>query len=207
MTISYPLTFPTSFGLSGFTIGLDHAIAVAESEFTFEAQVQEHDGVAWEISGYLELLTRDQAADYNAFVKALSGRKGTFYFSPPGSDAPRGIATGTPLVNGADQTGQTLITDGWTPGQTGILKNDDYFQLGSGSSATLHSVVNGDVDSDGSGNATFDFAPKIVNAPTDNSAIVVTNPVGIFRMKENLLPVEIKPPFQHYIRFSARQAL
>lgn len=207
MAITYPLTFPTSFGLSSMTLGLDHAVAVAESEFTFEAQVQEHDGVAWELQGTLELLTRDQAAEYNAFVKALKGRVGTFLFSPSGFGTARGVATGTPLVNGADQTGNTLITDGWTISQTGILKNDDYFQLGSGSTATLHSVVNGDADSDGSGNATFDFAPKIVTAPADNAAITVANPVGKFRMKENLLPVEIKPPFQHTIRFSARQAV
>ena len=186
--------------------GGSNAVAVAESEFTFEAQVQEHDGVAWELNGTLELLTRDQAAEYNAFIKALGGRKGTFLFSPTGFGTARGVATGTPLVNGIGQTGQTLITDGWTPSQTNILKNDDYFQLGSGDTATLHSVVNGDVNSDVGGNTTFDFAPKIVTAPADNAAITILDPVGKFRMRENLLPVEIKPPFQHTIRFSARTA-
>lgn len=206
MTISYPIAFPTSFGFSTFTIGLDHAIAVAESEFTFEAQVQEHQGSAWEISGSLELLNRDQSEAYNAFVASLFGRLGTFTVSPAGSEIPRGVATGTPLVKGAGQTGKVLETDGWTAGVTGILKAGDFIQLGSGSSAKLYRVL-ADVNSDGSGNATIDIAPKIVTAPADNAAITVTNPVGVFRMKNNLLPVEIRPPNTHSIRFSARQAL
>jgi hypothetical protein len=207
MTISYPLAFPTSFGFSTFTIGLDHAISVSESEFTFEQQVQEHDGTAWEISGSLELLNREQAEEYNAFLAALSGRKGTFTVTPAGSGTARGVATGTPLVKGAGQTGQSLDTDGWTTGVTGILKVGDFFQLGSGSTATLHRVIIADVNSDGSGNATIEFAPKIVTAPADNAVITVSNPVGVFRMKDNLLSVEIRPPNTHSVRFSARQAL
>lgn len=206
MTITYPLAFPTTFGFSSFTIGIDNAVAVAESEFTFEAQVQEHQGTAWEIAGSLDILNRDQAEEYNAFIAALRGRLGTFTVTPAGSGTARGIATGTPLVKGASQVGNTLITDGWTAGQTGILKAGDFIQLGTGATATLHRVL-ADVNSDGSGNATFDIAPKIVNAPADNAAITVTNPVGVFRMKDNLLPVEIKPPNTHSIRFSARQAL
>lgn len=206
MTITYPLTFPTTLALSTFSIGIDHAVAVAESEFTFEAQVQEHQGAAWEIAGSLELLNRDQAEEYNAFIAKLKGRRGTFLLTPAGCGTARGIATGTPLVNGASQTGNTLITDGWTAGQTGILKAGDYIQLGTGATATLHRVLD-TVDSDGSGNCTFDLAPKIVTAPANNAAIVVSNCVGVFRMKENLLPVEIKPPNTHSIRFSARQAL
>lgn len=206
MAISYPLSFPTSFGFSSFTIGLDHAIAVTESEFTFEAQTQEHQGVAWEVSGSLELLNRDQAEEYNAFIAALKGRRGTFTLTPAGSGVPRGVATGTPLVNGGSQTGDELVTDGWTPSTTGILKAGDFIQLGSGSSATLHRVL-ADVDSDISGNATLDLAPKVVTAPNDNDPIVVTNPVGVFRMTNNLLPVEIRPPNTHTLRFSARSAL
>lgn len=205
MAITYPLTFPTTFGFSSFTIGIDHAVAVAESEFTFEAQVQEHQGVAWEIGGTLEILNRDQAEEYNAFIASLKGRLGTFLLTPAGSGTARGIATGTPLVKGGSQVGNTLITDGWTTGQTGILKAGDYIQLGTGAGSTLHRVL-ADVNSDGSGNATFDLAPKIVNAPADNSTIVVSNPKGLFRMKENILPVDIRPPNQHSIRFSARQA-
>lgn len=40
-----------------------------------------------------------------------------------------GVATGTPLVNGAGQTGATLVTKGWTNSVTGILKAGDVFTI------------------------------------------------------------------------------
>ena len=40
-----------------------------------------------------------------------------------------GIATGAPLVNGAGQTGGTLVTKGWTNSQTAILKAGDVFTI------------------------------------------------------------------------------
>lgn len=40
-----------------------------------------------------------------------------------------GVATGTPLVNGASQSGASLVTDGWTNSTTGILKKGDVFTI------------------------------------------------------------------------------
>ncbi len=66
----------------------------------------------------------------------------------PVNTSPRGAATGTPLVKGASQTGNTLTTDGWTTGVTGILKAGDWIQLGTGSTSTLHKLQQA-ADSDG----------------------------------------------------------
>lgn len=206
MPITYPIDFPTTFGISDFNIGLDHAVAGAESEFTFEEQIQEHQGVAWDISFTIELLNRDQAEEYNAFILKLGGRKGTFTMSIPGSETARGVATGTPLVNGASQTGVDLITDGWTPSQTNILRAGDFIQIGTGSGTKLHKILE-DVDSDVSGNATLLLAPKIITAYADNASIVVSNAKGLFRAKTNFSPVNIKPPNQHTINFSAREVV
>lgn len=207
MAVTFPVTFPTTFGVSNFQIGLDHAVGVTESPFTFEQQVQEHQGTSWEISATLQLLNRDQAEEYNAFIASLRGRTGTFLMTIPGSETPRGVATGTPLVDGGAQTGTDLVTDGWTPSQTGILKAGDFINLGSGSSTRLHRVLE-DVDSDGGGSATLVLAPKIVSddSPGDNDPITVTNCKGLFRLKSNLISVDIQPPNQHTIRFSAREA-
>lgn len=204
MAITYPLDFPTSFGASEFSIDLIRAVAVSESPFDYSQQVQEHPGEAWEINFVLNLLNRDQAEDYNAFLLKLGGRVGSFTMAVPGSETPRGVATGTPLVNGADQTGRTLITDGWTASTTGILKAGDFIQLGTGTSTRLHKVLD-DVDSDASGNATFDIAPKIVTAPSDNQAIITSNAKGLFRLKRNTTPVSIKPPNLHSVSFAARE--
>ena len=204
MTISYPLAFPTSFGASEFTIDLVKAVAVTESPFSFSQQVQEHPGEAWEIACVLTLLNREQAEDYNAFILSLAGRVGTFTMAIPGSETPRGVATGTPLVKGASQTGRSLIMDGFTSGVTGILKAGDFIQLGGGSTTRLHKVL-ADVNSNGSGEVTVDIAPKIVTAPADNATVVVTNAKGLFRLKSNSNPVNIKPPNQMSIQFSARE--
>ena len=40
-----------------------------------------------------------------------------------------GVGTGTPLVNGATQSGGTLVTDGWTASTTGILKAGNVFTI------------------------------------------------------------------------------
>ena len=98
MAITYPLAFPTSFGASEFNIDLVRAVAVSESPFSFSQQVQEHPGEAWEIGFTLTLLNREQAEAYNAFLLSLAGRVGTFTMAIPGSETPRGVATGTPLV-------------------------------------------------------------------------------------------------------------
>ena len=204
MTITYPLALPTSFGASEFTIDLVRAVAVSESPFSFSQQVQEHPGEAWEINFVLNLLNREQAEAYNAFLLSLAGRVGTFTMAIPGSETPRGVATGTPLVKGAGQTGRSLIVDGFTPSTTGILKAGDWVQLGSGSTTRLHKVLT-DVNSNGSGEVTIDLAPLIKTAPADNDALVVTNAKGLFRLKRNSNPVNIKPPNQMSVQFAARE--
>lgn len=204
MAITYPLAFPTSFGASEYNIDLVRAVAVSESPFSFSQQVQEHPGEAWEIGFTLTLLNRAQAEEYNAFLLALAGRVGTFTMAVPGSETPRGVATGTPLVNGAGQTGRTLNVDGFTPGVTGILKAGDWVQLGSGATTRLYKVL-ADVNSNGSGQVSLDLAPKIITAPNDNDPLIVTNAKGLFRLKSNSNPVNIKPPNQHSVQFTARE--
>lgn len=206
MTITYPLDFPTTFGVSDAVVDLVRAVAVSESPFTFAQQVQEHQGEAWEIQASLNLLNREQAEEYNAFITKLHGRLGTFTMAIPGSETPRGVATGTPVVKGADQTGNTLITDGWTPDTTNILRAGDYIQIGTGSSTKLHRVLD-DVNSDGSGNATLCIAPKIKTAYSDNATIIVSSAKGLFRLKSNSNPVTISSPNRHTISFAAREVL
>lgn len=77
----------------------------------------------------------------SAYEEAAIGRIAKFntYASQNVSNHTVGVATGTPLVDGADQnvtyanaTGantQTLITDGWTNSTTGILKAGDVFTI------------------------------------------------------------------------------
>ena len=119
-----------------------------------------------------------------------------------------GVATGTPLVNGAsqdttyaltkDSNTQSLITDGWTNSTTGILKAGDVFTIANVyavnpvTKATLpflkQFVVTADVNSGATtGPATLTISPPMITsgafksvsaAPADNAAITVLGTGG-----------------------------
>jgi hypothetical protein len=99
---------------------------------------------------------------------------------------------GTPLVNGASQTGASLITDGWSNSITQLLRKGNRFTIADvyavkpwtrqSIGALQQFVVKADVDSDGSGNATISIDPPIrldgayqnVDAlPANNAAITL----------------------------------
>ncbi|MDB5439971.1 MAG: hypothetical protein JWM33_2398 [Caulobacteraceae bacterium] len=102
-----------------------------------------------------------------------------------------GTKAGTPLVNGATQTGAALITDGWTA-STAALKRGDVFTVAGvfkvhpetkASTGILQQfVATADGTADGSGNLTVAISPTIVTSgasqnvsgsPADNVAITV----------------------------------
>lgn len=81
---------------------------------------------------------------------------------------------GTPAVNGASQTGSSLVTNGWTAAAANRLKKGDVFTIANvfavnpqtrQSTGQLRQfVVTADVSSDGSGNATIPISPAIVTS-------------------------------------------
>lgn len=127
---------------------------------------------------------------------------------------------GTPLVNGASQTGSSLVTDGWTAAAASRLKKGDVITIagvyavnrvsGDSTGSLQQFVVTADVSSDGSGNATIPISPAIsttapyatVSAlPADNAAITVVGaastatPQGLAYHKEafvlGMAPLEV----------------
>ena len=129
----------------------------------------------------------------------LTGRMGTalgFKWSMDQNVARQTLGTltgSTPVVNGANQTGSSLITNGWA-NSTLVLKAGDIISVSScdavnpvsfrdtGSFRTF--VVTADTTSDGSGNATIPISPDInidttapfqtvVASPANGSAILV----------------------------------
>lgn len=82
-----------------------------------------------------------------------------------------GAYAGTPLSNGADQTGSSIITDGWSASVTDLLLAGDVItfagvyeinpQTYQSTGRLQHFVVQSDVDSDASGNATISISPSI----------------------------------------------
>ena len=204
MAITYPLTLsntPASVRLSPV-----NRVAISESPFSGVQQTYQHPAQFWEAEVTYPPLSRAEAEPLVAQLTSLYGVKGTFLLNDPAGTTARGIATGTPVVNGASQTGGSLITDGWTASQTGILKSGDWIQLGSGSTARLHKVL-ADANSDGSGDATFDIWPNLRTSPVDGSAIVIASASGVFRLLSNNLSYQISSASHYGITFACREAL
>lgn len=202
MAITYPLSLPNITSYESARMTAQSVVGVSRSPFTGAQQVQKHQGQWWTFEGKLIPLSRANAEAWVAFFLSLNGMQGTFLLGDPLATSPRGLGSGTPLVNGASQTGNSLITDGWTASQTGILKAGDYFQLGTGTSSKLYKVL-ADANSDGSGNATFDIWPSINTAVADDTAIVTSSPVGLFRLSTNEMPYELNQAQQYGLSFSA----
>lgn len=183
MTISYPLTMPTT-GIEQIDIQMDVAAGVNTSPFTFQDQVYLHQGGRWRATVTLTYMERANAEEWISFIASLNGPYGTFLMGDPTADDPRGVVSGSPLVNGADQTGLTLDIDGLPATTSGVFLAGDYIQLGTGSNSRLYKVV-ADADSNGSGEATLDIWPRLRMSPGNNDAVIYSSPVGLWRLNSN----------------------
>src|SRR5690348_14681266 len=126
MAILYPLTMPATPAPKSVIMAAVNMVSVATSPFTGHAQIQQWPGEWWEALIVLPSMLRATAEPWNTFLVALRGRYGTFYLGDPSRKTPQGVATGTPLVSGAQAGGaNTLATKGWTANVTGILQAGD----------------------------------------------------------------------------------
>lgn len=205
MAITYPITFPTAC-VKAVNIRSRNVVGISSSPFTGQQQVYRHPGAWWEMEVTLPPLKRADAEDLNAFLISLNGKYGTFLMGDPANTTPRGIGTGTPVVSGAGQTGDSLITSGWTPSITGILKAGDWIQLGTASATRLHKVL-ADVNSDGSGVASLDIWPNLRSSPANSSAVVINSAKGQWRLAANEHNYSIEVGNIYGITFACVEAL
>ncbi len=203
MAITYPLDFPGYQYVEAVSFSHSSAVGISQSPYTGQQQVYDYQSGFWTVDISLRWMNREEAAPVIAFVEKLRGQFGTFTFGDNYiSNLPLGVATGTPLVKGANQKGFSLNTDGWTSSVTNILKAGDWFQIGN----SLYRNLN-DVNSDGSGNATLDIFPQL-KPHADNAAIIVTSPKGIFRLNaSSQRSMGIDRQKQVLISISAQEAL
>lgn len=205
MTISFPLSLPTTSGIARIRLSANDIVGISQSPFTAAQQVYKYPGQFWEADVSLPPMKRADAEPWVTFLLKLNGPFGTFLLGDPLGATARGVATGTPLINGGSQVGNELVTDGWTASQTGILKAGDYIQLGSGATARLYKILD-DANSDGSGNATFYIWPSLRGSFSDNSAIIVSSPKGNFRLTTPS-SWDIDEASTYGMNFGAREAL
>jgi hypothetical protein len=177
MTISYPITLPTSGGYARVEFRMSNVVGVSTSPFTLQQQLVRHQGARWEADITVAEMERPAAEEWIAALASLRGAWGTFRLADPGGATPRGTWAGTPLVKGAGQTGETLLVDGFSAGAT--IKAGDYFQIGD----RLYKVL---VDAtESSGEITIDIWPRLRESPADNAVITTSSAKGLFRLASN----------------------
>lgn len=204
MSISYPLTLPNT-DFRGVSLTALDVVGEGMSPFTLSPQVQQHQGQRWEADIELPPLPREDAEAWITFLLKLKGRWGTCLLRDGVSGTPRGTWAGTPVVDGAHSAqGTALSLKGLSVGAT--AKAGDYFQLGSGTSARLHKVLD-DATADGSGKFTLDIWPHLRVAYADSAAVVSSNAVGLFRLAGNARKWDIGLARRYGLRFSAVEAL
>ncbi len=187
MSIVYPLSLPSGIRFLSYSPTMNDTTAVMPSPFTRLEQVIVWPAQWWSIVLTAVPMMPDEYEPWVAFLAKLKGHRGTCLLGDPSRAAPRGSAAdapGTPLVRGADQTGDTLDIDGCPNYAEGYLLAGDYIQLGSGSTSRLHKVLD-DVDANGSGHATLTLWPDLRETPADNAVVIVNDAKGTFRRDNN----------------------
>lgn len=203
---TYPISFLSHTGVRSVELRAVNAVIYEMSPFTFAGQAQASSGQMWQADVTLPPMKREDAEKWIAWLVSLRGQFGTFNMGDPSAATPRGVATGTPRVNGASQTGEDLNIDGCTADVTGWLKAGDYIQLGTAGTATLHKVL-ADVNTNASGETTLSLWPHIRSAPADNATVVVSDTVGLFRLASNESSWSVNEASIYGITFSAREAI
>jgi len=123
------LTWPTSLPRpSGLTFSLKPNSQSFQSPLTKSTQTMEMPGARWVAVMTWSELVQAEIRTLRAFLAQLRGRAGRVYLWDMSLENPAGVATGTPVVDGAGQTGAALNTTGWT---SAALKAGNYFGVGS----------------------------------------------------------------------------
>ena len=206
MTISYPLSVPSERHIREVRFRAQSMVGVSASPFTGEQQVYVHQGEFLAIEVSLIPLRRADAEDWTAFFLALNGREGTFLLGDVINTTPQGTwSEFSPHVAGASQTGKTLVVEGVDVGTTALA--GDWFQLGTGSSATLHKVTQDATASGSPGQLSLDIWPRLRSSPSNGAAVTISSPKGRWRLASNTSEWTISLGQSYALTFVAVEAL
>ncbi len=188
---------PTTVGFSSVEFGLQNNNQVFESPLSNSIQVSELTGARWYATFNLPPMKKDNALEYIGFLQRLQGRVHSFFGYDANHRSPSGtIAGSTLLVNGADQTGTSLILDGGA-NSTLVLKAGDFFSVNN-----ELKMVTANATTDGSGDVTVNFVPSLRSSPSNDATITTTNPVCTMKLTGDSTTYSINTSSIYGISFS-----
>ena len=188
---------PTTVGFSSVEFGLQNNNQVFESPLSNSIQVSELTGARWYATFNLPPMKKDNALEYIGFLQRLQGRVHSFYGYDANHRSPSGtIAGSTLLVNGASQTGTSLVLDGGA-NSTLVLKAGDFFSVNN-----ELKMVTANATTDGSGDVTVNFVPSLRSSPSNDASITTTNPVCTMKLTGDSSTYSINTSSIYGISFS-----
>ena len=190
-------SIPTTVGFSSVEFGLENNNQVFESPLSSSIQVSELTGARWYATFNLPPMKKDNALEYIGFLQRLQGRVHSFFGYDANHRSPSGtIAGSTLLVNGASQTGTSLVLDGGA-NSTLVLKAGDFFSVNN-----ELKMVTANATTDGSGDVTVNFVPSLRSSPSDDASITTTNPVCTMKLTGDSTTYSINTSSIYGISFS-----
>lgn len=158
--------------------------AIFPSPLIASAQTLDRGGQKWKNVLTFSNMHDDDRATIMALILRLRGQAHRLRI--PVHDNPiRGAYGGTPLVDGASQTGSTLAVRGCSLSITNWIRAGDYFSVNVNGEHELK-MCTVDASSDGAGDiAVLNFEPRLRASPSDGAAIfvqdgVLSTPTGVF---------------------------
>jgi hypothetical protein len=182
MSITFPLALPSVRGLKRVTFSDIVVAGFSQSPFSLAQETFEHQGDLWGATLEFTEMERADAEEWIGWRMALGGLIGTFPLGDPVNTTPRGTWS-APIVSGAHAAGVKTLNIIGVDGKS--WKRGDWFQLGSGSSATLHKVVQDGLQAGSPSVAQVEFWPRLRNALTGGETLTLTSPKGVFRLAGN----------------------
>ena len=204
-TPTYPLTLPTTTGITTQNFSLTRIVSVTPSPFTSQEQVYQHEGEYWRGVFKLPPMLKDKAAIWLAFLLQLRGKRGTFKIGDQDRKTIQGATTGTVLVNGAAQTGNSIALDGLGATVTNAFLAGDYIQINS----YLYMVTE-NATSNGAGEADVKIEPALrtgIEPINDDTTVIYTNTTTIMRLESNLTEWDTDIASKYGISFACIESL
>jgi hypothetical protein len=159
--------FPTSPISNGINI-TSNQTTIVSTAINGRRQARQLQNQRWSMTVSFPPMTRSSFAPIFAFITAQRGRKESFTYTPPIIDDALGTETGSLLVNGTHNVGDTAINiDGFAGNGAERLKAGDFIKFASHDK--VYMVVSDVTSSSNAASVTIE--PPLTTALTTNSAV------------------------------------
>lgn len=159
------------------------------SPFNGASQTVSYPGSRWEATLSFDNLDDWQSRKLEVLLAKLDGKAGRVMLGDFGRWGRPPM--GSPVVDGANNTGTSMMSRGWAPDRK-VLWEGDYITINE-----ELKLVTADVWSDNSGYAQLSIAPMLRVIPPNGARIETQKPQGAFRLAENTNGVKRQPAFNN----------